>query len=120
MEKTYKLYTYPAKLIRVIDGDTLKIQIDQGFRSFRKETIRLLGIDTPEIRTKDLEEKKRGYYAKSFVIATLKEYKNKFLVTTEKSDSFGRCLGNIILENARGTVTLSEILLKNHLAVKRT
>ena len=51
------MYEYKAKLLRVIDGDTIDCVIDLGFNVRLKERIRLKGIDTPETRTRDLEEK---------------------------------------------------------------
>ena len=52
------MYEYNAKLIRVIDGDTVDASIDLGFDVWVKKRIRLHGIDAPESRTRDLEEKK--------------------------------------------------------------
>ena len=54
------MYTYHAEVLRVVDGDTVDVLIDVGFSTFRKERVRLYGINTPETRTKDLEEKARG------------------------------------------------------------
>ena len=58
------MYKYNAKLIRVIDGDTIDALIDLGFDVWVKKRIRLYGINTPETRTRDLEEKKAGIAAK--------------------------------------------------------
>ena len=53
------MFEYKCKLVRVIDGDTVDIDIDLGFGVWlRKQRIRMYGIDTPESRTRDLEEKK--------------------------------------------------------------
>ena len=54
------MYQYRAKLIKVVDGDTVDALIDCGFSTFKKERIRLYGINTPESRTRDKEEKKKG------------------------------------------------------------
>jgi len=53
------MYTYNAKVDRVIDGDTLDALVDLGFDTWKKVRIRFQGIDAPESRTRDLEEKKR-------------------------------------------------------------
>ena len=58
------MYQYIAKLIRVIDGDTVDALVDLGFDVWVKKRIRLYGINTPETRTRDLEEKKAGIAAK--------------------------------------------------------
>jgi micrococcal nuclease len=60
-----KMYQYKVKKFdRIIDGDTVDILIDVGFDITIKQRVRLLNIDAPETRTKDLEEKERGLEAK--------------------------------------------------------
>ena len=62
------MYEYKCEIVRVVDGDTVDVNIDLGFNTWLwKERIRLNGIDTPESRTRDPEEKKAGLYAKSVV-----------------------------------------------------
>ena len=95
------MYTYNAELIRVIDGDTIEANVDLGFYTWKRVTIRLHGIDTPETRTKDLEEKKKGIAAKERLQDLLSD--NKFLLVSQGLDKYGRCLGDVIIstgENA--------------------
>jgi micrococcal nuclease len=54
-----KPYYYVAEVVSVYDGDTCTCVVDLGFKTFQRIKVRLVGIDTPEIRTKDLEEKKK-------------------------------------------------------------
>ena len=62
------MYEYKCKVVKVVDGDTVDVDIDLGFGVWlRKQRVRLVGIDTPESRTKDLEEKKYGLAAKEFL-----------------------------------------------------
>ena len=62
------MYEYNVKITRVVDGDTVDIDIDLGFGVWlHKERVRIYGIDTPESRTRDKEEKKFGLLAKEFV-----------------------------------------------------
>ena len=62
------MYEYRCKITRVVDGDTVDVDIDLGFGVWlHKERVRIYGIDTPESRTRDLEEKKYGLAAKEFV-----------------------------------------------------
>ena len=62
------MYEYKIKeVIKVVDGDTIDILIDLGFDLTKKERVRLAGIDTPECRTKNLEEKELGLEAKEFL-----------------------------------------------------
>ena len=89
------MYDYMATLIKVVDGDTVDCDIDLGFGVWLKnQRIRLYGIDAPETRTKDLEEKKAGQDAKLRLIAMMS---NKFLLTTvkDKKGKYGRILGII-------------------------
>ena len=67
------MYTYKAKLDRVIDGDTIDVNIDLGFDIQIKKRVRFAGINTPESRTRYLEEKARGLAAKDRVKAILAE-----------------------------------------------
>ena len=62
------MYEYAIKeVLRVVDGDTIDVVIDLGFDLTKKERIRLAGIDTPESRTRNLEEKKMGLEAKEYL-----------------------------------------------------
>ena len=62
------MYQYNCRIVRVVDGDTVDVDIDLGFDVWlKKQRIRLYGVDTPESRTRDLEEKKHGLMAKKFV-----------------------------------------------------
>ena len=54
------MYEYKAKLVRVVDGDTIDCEIDLGFDITVRQRVRFAGINAPESRTRDLEEKKRG------------------------------------------------------------
>ena len=71
------MYTYNIEVLRVIDGDTIDANIDLGFDVKIKKRVRFMGINTPESRTRDLEEKKRG------------------LAISHGVGKFGRCLGEI-------------------------
>ena len=110
------MYEYKAKLIRVVDGDTIDAEIDLGFKIFIKERIRFAGIDTPESRTRHKHEKSWGLAAKCRVKDLLEYEDAEFTLTTElqKKGKFGRILGSVIL--ADGT-SLSEILLDEKLAI---
>ena len=62
------MYEYRASIVKIIDGDTVDVDIDLGFNVVLKdERVRIAGIDTPESRTRDLEEKKFGLAAKGRV-----------------------------------------------------
>lgn len=68
------MYQYRATLLDVVDGDTVDVDIDLGFGIWMKdERVRIMGIDTPESRTRDLEEKKFGLAAKKRITELLGE-----------------------------------------------
>ena len=68
------MYEYAIKeIVKVVDGDTVDIVIDLGFNLSKKERVRLAGIDTPESRTRDLEEKAMGLEAKDFLTRRLND-----------------------------------------------
>jgi endonuclease YncB( thermonuclease family) len=93
----YDVYEYNAKLIRVIDGDTIDASIDLGFDVWVRKRIRLHGIDAPESRTRDLEEKKRGIASTEFLRTLMEANNGDFIVRSEGVGKYGRCLGVIII-----------------------
>ena len=109
------MYTYEiTKVRRVIDGDTIEVTVDLGFRIFHNITVRLLGINAPEARTKDLEEKAKGLEAKDFLRIYMDDNKNSFMtVDSRKLDSFGRSLGDVFVDGEN----LSDLMLREGHAV---
>ena len=107
------MYEYSAKLIRVVDGDTVDALIDCGFSTFKKERIRLYGINAPESRTRDKAEKKRGLAAKARLKELINKGKNKFIVQTkiDKKGKFGRLLGELFNSEVDAYKTYNEILV---------
>ena len=99
------MYEYKIKEInRIVDGDTVDATIDLGFDVLYKTRVRLYGINTPETRTKDLEEKAKGLAAKE----RLNEIINKavhmghhLILQTKEKGKFGRYLGVLIIEDCR-------------------
>ena len=115
------MYEYNCKIVRVVDGDTVDVDIDLGFGMWmHKERIRLHGIDTPESRTRDLVEKKFGYLAKDMVESFLPVGSIQTLVTVQdKSGKFGRILGKFKIYDGKEDrqTTLNEWMIDNHYAV---
>lgn len=110
------MYQYKAKLVRVVDGDTVDAMIDCGFNTFKKERIRLYGIDTPECRTRNKSEKKRGLAAKARLKELIKEGKNEFIVETtiDKKGKYGRLLGSLYKdqETAESLYSYNDMLVE--------
>ena len=91
------MYEYKIKdVVKVVDGDTVDLNIDLGFNLTKKERVRLAGIDTPESRTRDLKEKELGIEAKEFLERRLSDGEN-LKVKTEKDGKYGRMLGWIYI-----------------------
>jgi micrococcal nuclease len=116
------MYEYRCKIDRVVDGDTVDVDIDLGFGIWlRKERVRLYGIDTPESRTRDLEEKKYGLAAKSYVQSFLPVGSMQTL-RTKKDDKgkFGRILGEFVVYDAvtDSSRTLNQIMIDRHYGVE--
>jgi micrococcal nuclease len=112
------MYEYRTKVSRVVDGDTVDVDIDLGFGVWmKKERIRLLGIDTPESRTRDKEEKKYGLAAKEFLKKALGT--SPILKTTKDGKGkFGRILGEFIVEVEDNRININQLLVDNYHAVE--
>jgi micrococcal nuclease len=91
------MYEYSAKLIRVIDGDTIDAMVDLGFDVWVKKRVRLYGINTPEVRTRDLEEKKAGIEAKKRLEELLEGVNGRFILCSRGIGKYGRCLGELLI-----------------------
>ena len=109
------MYEYKCKLVKVVDGDTIDVDIDLGFGVWmRNQRIRMHGIDTPESRTRDLEEKKYGLAAKDFLIKWTNA--GGLTLKTHKDDrgKFGRILGEIWCFDTN----VNEKMIEEHHAVR--
>jgi len=105
------LYTYKAKLQRVVDGDTVDLTIDLGFNIHHKVRCRLYGINTPEIRTKNLAEKELGLAAKAYVEDWFDRTKDCFVQTfKDGKGKYGRLLANIYADE-KCEISLNEQLV---------
>ena len=118
------MYEYSCRIVRVVDGDTVDIDIDLGFDLWlKKQRIRLYGVDTPESRTRDLEEKKYGFAAKTFVENHLPVGSKQTLRTKlDDRGKFGRILGEFLLstqwEGKDIPTTINEQLVRQRYGVK--
>ena len=109
------MYEYKCKLVRVVDGDTIDVDVDLGFGVWmQNQRIRMYGIDTPESRTSDDIEKVYGNAAKAFLVKwtnsgnlTLKTFK-------DGKGKYGRILGQFRMED--GSI-LNENMIAEHHAV---
>ena len=109
------MYEYQCKVVKVIDGDTADVDIDLGFGVWmKKQRIRFYGVDTPESRTRDKEEKVYGLMAKEFVLSHLPVGSTQVLRT--KKDGVGK-YGRILGESVIDDTTVNQLLIDTHNAV---
>ena len=107
------MFEYNAKVIRVVDGDTIDAMVDLGFTTFKKVRIRMHGINAPESRTRDLVEKEKGLAAKARLIEMLEESDNEFRLISHGVGKFGRCLGEIYL-SGHATSLNKQLIWEGH------
>jgi micrococcal nuclease len=107
------MYEYRVKkVLKVVDGDTIDVDIDLGFNVSYTQRVRLAGIDTPESRTKDLKEKALGLESKDYLSKQLKDALT-VVIKTEKPDStekYGRILGWLYINES--TKSLNELMIE--------
>ena len=115
------VYEYSCKIVKVIDGDTADVDIDLGFGVWlKKQRIRFYGIDTPESRTRDLEEKKYGLMAKDIVLHFLPVGSTQTLRTRQDGKGkYGRILGEFLIHDAKtdSQMTINDWMIREHHAV---
>ena len=109
------MYKYKIKnIIRVVDGDTVEVDIDLGFHVTLNQRVRLKGINASETRTLDLEEKKKGLEAKEWLKKELSR-EGEWIIETVKEDKYGRILGTLYCIG--DIVTINERMLNEGIAV---
>jgi micrococcal nuclease len=113
------MYEYSAKVVRVVDGDTVDVDIDLGFGVvYANQRISLYGIDTPESRTRDPIEKKFGKLASKFLEEAIGE---RCVIRTRKDGKgkYGRILGEFLVYDHKTDrqMTINDIMIREHLAV---
>ena len=113
------MYEYRCKIVKIIDGDTVDVDIDLGFGVWmHKERVRLYGIDTPESRTRDLDEKKYGLIAKDMIKKFMPVDSFQTLITEkDKSGKYGRILGKFKVNDGNYDIILNDWMITNHHAV---
>ena len=116
------MYEYRVKIIKVVDGDTVDVDIDLGFGiTLTDERVRIMGIDTPESRTRDKVEKVFGKAAKQALLDMLG--KTSILKTQINRDGedmkgkFGRILGDFIVDRNGEECSVVEALVEDGHAV---
>ena len=108
------MYEYKCKLVRVVDGDTVDVDIDLGFGVWlQKQRIRMYGIDAPESRTSDDVEKIYGMAAKEFVIKWTNSGDLVLKTFKDGKGKYGRILGELWYHD----VNINQRMIEEHHAV---
>ena len=108
------MYEYNCKVKRVVDGDTVDVLIDLGVDIAYASRVRLYGIDTPESRTRDKDEKARGFISKDFLKSWLDKGSVVIRTRKDKKGKFGRILGEMVVDD----ININELMIEEHHAVK--
>ena len=108
-------HIYSAKLVRVVDGDTADAMIDLGFNTHIKRRVRMYGINAPESRTRDLEEKKKGLAAKERLKEILAS--DNIIMKSHGKGKYGRILGEMYVEKDQ-EISVNDILVREGHAKK--
>jgi len=112
------MFEYRSKLLKIVDGDTIDVDLDLGFSVvLKKQRIRLYGINTPESRTRDLEEKRYGLAAKARLRELLEAAETitvKTAIDKKARGKYGRILGTIYADD----INVNDKLLEEGHAVE--
>ena len=116
------MYRYNCRVVKIVDGDTVDVDIDLGFGVWlNNQRIRISGIDAPENRTRDLEEKEAGQVAAAFVEKYLPLWSQQVLISEEYNSTgkYGRILGTFQVYDHKTdrVMSLSDIMIREHYAV---
>jgi len=114
------MYHYPCKIIKIVDGDTVDVDIDLGFGVWmRNQRIRMYGIDAPESRTSNQTEKVYGVASKRFLEGMCDD-KNGLVLRThkDKKGKFGRILGELWRTTDYADQSINEYMIEKYHAVR--
>ena len=116
MQHVQDPFIYKCVIQRIVDGDTVDVNIDLGFGIWKKkERVRIAGIDTPEKRTRDKVEKIFGLAATEKAHTLIPEGSNQIIRTRrDRAGKYGRTMGDFVLEDGR---LYTDIMVESHHAV---
>ena len=115
------MYEYKCTVVRVVDGDTVDVDIDLGFGVWmRKQRIRMFGIDAPESRTSNSSERQYGIAAKKFLTEMLDDKELILKTHKDAKGKFGRILGEIWRTTDFADQSINDYMVEKHHAVAYT
>ncbi len=97
---------YKAKLMKVVDGDTIDARIYLGFQISVIKRIRLSNIDTPELRSSNINERQKAIAAKERLTELFYKSEGFFKLVSEGFDKYGRCIGQVLIDGVDASKTL--------------
>jgi micrococcal nuclease len=109
-----ELYNYKVRVINVVDGDTIDVEIQLGFHLTSTQRLRLLRINTAELRANNEAERLLAQKAKQFVVDEI--LGKEVFIHTEKDDAFGRYLAEVYVFNSSFIYNLNDYMLSTGLA----
>lgn len=107
-------YHYRGTLLRAVDGDTVRVRLDLGLRTSREVSLRIAGIDAPELHRGGPDARGRGAAAKEFVGRY--EGESVYVTTHKDRKSFDRYVADIYLDQEGELQDLAEIIVANRYA----
>lgn len=112
------MYNYNAEVIRVVDGDTVELNIDLGFRMWMRANCRFYGVNAPELHSSIEEVREQAKKAKEFVESKLPAG-SKVSILSKKLDKYGRPLVRIFyIDGENPSACINDQLLENELAIE--
>ena len=102
------MYNYNCDVLLVVDGDTIDVEIDLGFKVYTKIRLRLNGIDTPEKHI--IAQREKALAARDFLRAKLAEYKNECVIKSIKTEKYGRWLADVFV--GQEALSVNDIMIK--------
>ena len=100
-------FYYAVDIVKIVDGDTVDVRIDLGFDVWHKCRVRLVGINAPESRTRDKEEKERGLAAKEWLIDRLAD--ESVELHSQGKGKYGRVLGELYIDETNINQEMIEV-----------
>jgi len=111
------MYEYNAKVTKIVDGDSVWLEVDVGFRMTYRDNFRLIRIDTPELRASDPETKVRAYEAKDR-LAELIPVGTEVRIKTDKAGKYGRWLVEVWSDDGVSSTNVNDLMLEEGHAVE--
>ena len=116
------MYEYNVRIDRVVDGDTVDCWIDLGYNLQIHKRIRFAGVNAPETRTRDKEEKKRGFIAKNWLIDKIDPKvvgsSKEIILKSYEYGKYGRVIGELFIVSGSRNQSINKMMLAEGLVTE--